>query len=470
MTAKPSWATRIDPDAPHDLAEIRAVAALLGTPLMPWQARAARIASERRPDGSWRYPIMVVTVPRQSGKTTLLRAVMAHRAMTRPDWLGFYTAQTGKDATARWKDLVKIINRNEVLRGYTRTREAAGSPGLTFLRTESVISPFAPTPTSLHGYTPPFVGLDECFAHSEDDGTDLMGAVMPAQSTLIDRQMWLISTKGDASSTWFHSWVDRARAATRDPNATIGHIEYCAHEDADLYDPHTWATYHPALGHTMTTDALAEQALHCPPGEWRRAYGNLTSTTSEAVLDLNVWDNLAGILDAPDDRRPIGVGYDVHHDRSHAAVWTSWIDDNGKAVLKVIASAPGMDWVASRVTATRDALGDRARLGAHDDGPVRQVTDQLVRDGYQVTTIGGRDFTTACGAILWRANVGQLVHEGVPALRTAWANAAHRPLGDGWAFSRHLSAGPIDDLIAALVAIRLADHEPETPRPDFHFA
>ncbi|MFT3876199.1 MAG: terminase large subunit [Propioniciclava sp.] len=465
MTARPTWWTRPDPRAAHDLAEIRAVAAALGTPLMPWQALTARIASERRADGSWRYPIMVVTVPRQSGKTTVLRALMTHRAMTRPDWLGFYSAQTGKDATARWKDLVKIVNRNEVLRAYTKTREAAGSPALTFLRTDSQISPFAPTSTSLHGYTPPFVALDEAFAHTEDEGTDLLGAILPAQSTLIDRQLWLISTKGDASATWFQGWIDSGRAATADPNASIGYIEYCAPEDADLYDPAVWSTYHPALGHTMTADSLAEQSLHCPPGEWRRAYGNLTSVTTEAVLDLLVWDALAGIITPPPDRRPIGLGYDVHHDRSHSAVWTSWLDDNGKAVLKVIASAPGMDWVADAVTATRETLGDRARLVAHDDGPVRQVTDQLIRDGRKVTTIGGRDFTTACSTILWRANTRQLIHDATPSLRNAWAAAAHRPLGEGWAFTRHLSAGPIDDLIAALCAIRAAELEPEPETP-----
>ena len=35
---------------------------------------------------------------------------------------------------------------------------------------------------------------------------------------------------------------------------------------------------------------------------------------------------------------------------------------------RIIASAPGMDWVAAHVATTRAMLGDRARLGAHDDG------------------------------------------------------------------------------------------------------
>lgn len=178
----------------HELAQIERVATTLGTPLMPWQRDVAQVASELRPDGSWRYPVVVVTVPRQSGKTTLMRAAMTQRAITRRDHYAFYTAQTGKDAVARWTDLVKILGAHPLLREYTQTRLAAGSPGITFNRTDSKISPFPPTPHSLHGYTPHLVMLDEAFSYTEPQGTDLIGAILPAQVTLIDRQLWIVST------------------------------------------------------------------------------------------------------------------------------------------------------------------------------------------------------------------------------------------------------------------------------------
>lgn len=475
MTAAAKWATRPTPGARHELGQVSRVARLLGTPLMPWQAQVARVASELRPDGrGWRWPTVVITVPRQSGKTTLMRAVLAQRAMTRPNMLAFYTAQTGKDAKARWLDLVNAIEQVPIFaptaggERLIEKRLAAGDPGLTFKRTGSRISPFSPTPTSLHGYTPPLVMLDEGFAFSEDQGTDLMGAILPAQVTIPDRQLWIVSTAGNADSAWLRDWCDRGRAATADPASPIAYFDWSAPEGADLYAPETWVQYHPALGHTITAADLAEQSLTCPPGEWRRAYGNLWTTTRESVLDVTDWDQLAGALAPPTADQPIGLAYDVHHDRSHSSVWTAWLDADDRAQLRLVKSAPGMEWVAAAVREARAELGHRARVAAHDDGPTRHITDQLTAEGVAVAKVGGRDYATACGQLLRRAKTAQLVHDGSPNLRAAWEDAAHRPTGEAWAFTRHLSAGPIDALIAALLAVRIVEHAPTEEKPQIY--
>ena len=41
---------------------------------MPWQRQVADVALELDDAGRFAYPLVVITVPRQSGKTTLLRA------------------------------------------------------------------------------------------------------------------------------------------------------------------------------------------------------------------------------------------------------------------------------------------------------------------------------------------------------------------------------------------------------------
>lgn len=65
--AQPIYATRPNPDAPHDLSKIEQVSRLLGTPLLPWQRYVARVATEKNENGSYRYPVVILTVPRQSG-------------------------------------------------------------------------------------------------------------------------------------------------------------------------------------------------------------------------------------------------------------------------------------------------------------------------------------------------------------------------------------------------------------------
>ena len=204
----PAYATKPNPDAPSDMGQIIAASRMLGRDLMPWQKLVAQVAGERRIDDPrrYRYPIVCVTVPRQSGKTTLMRTVLAQRAIANRNRVAFYTAQTGKDAVARWADLVKDIEQGPLAR-FVEKRIAAGSQALTF-PTGSRISPFAPTAKSLHGYTPHDVMLDEIFAWDAAQGADLMGAIKPAQLTLKDKQLWLVSTAGHAGSEFLKSWVD----------------------------------------------------------------------------------------------------------------------------------------------------------------------------------------------------------------------------------------------------------------------
>ena len=55
---------------------------MLGTPLMPWQQRVADTALEVDPGtGRLAYREVTLTVPRQSGKTTLILALAVHRAL-----------------------------------------------------------------------------------------------------------------------------------------------------------------------------------------------------------------------------------------------------------------------------------------------------------------------------------------------------------------------------------------------------
>ena len=69
MTGEPKYATRRNPANPTFGARIAAVAAYLGGSLMPWQRQVADVALELDPNdpGAWRYPVVVVTVPRQAG-------------------------------------------------------------------------------------------------------------------------------------------------------------------------------------------------------------------------------------------------------------------------------------------------------------------------------------------------------------------------------------------------------------------
>lgn len=470
--AQPTYATRPTPGAVHDLKAVRLAAGLTGTPLMPWQTLVARVATERLPPRAtgepapYRYPVIVLTVPRQAGKTTLMRSVLTSRAIMNRNRVAFYTAQTGKDASARWKDLVSAIE-DGPLAPHVHKLMGAGAQSLTF-PTGSTIAPFAPTPKSLHGYTPHDVFCDEVFAHDAQQGSDLMGAIKPAQVTLPDRQLWLVSTKGNAYSGFLNEWIDKGRAAIDDPDSGIAFFEWSADPSMDLYDPRAWG-FHPALGHTITREDLAEAANVVPRGEWERAYMNLQTSTAETFVPLPVWDALADDPEAAPPWSEVAVGVEVAADGSRSAVVGAWQDAEGWVQVKVIRSAPSHQWLWDW---TREHIvGHRPRaFGADKAGQTRVFTDAArTALDLDISELTAGDFATACAAFKTRILDGTIRHDGSPALRSSIEAAATRPLGESWAFSRTRSAGPIPELIAAVVAVRLLEQAEAPSKPSIRF-
>ena len=472
------FATAPTPGAPHDLAQVRMVAQALGTPLMPWQEQVARVATERLPENPkrFRYPVVVITVPRQSGKTTLMRTVLTQRALARPGRVAFYTAQTGKDATARWKDLIKAIDAGP-FKGRMETRLGAGSQAIIFPN-GSTVSPFAPTANSLHGHTPHDVMLDEVFAHSAEAGEDLMGAIKPAQITLPDRQLWLVSTMGTRASEFLHQWVETGRQAVDDPGAGVAYFEWSAADGLDYYDPATWA-FHPALGHTITEADLAEAAGSHSPGEWQRAYMNRQSAAAETWVTMSKFDALVSAEQAAPDWADVTLAIEADPLRRRAAILAGWETPDGPRV-RVVMSQTGTEWLAPAAAELWDEKRPRA-IWADDAAETRSIVEQLGlittkrsgAAGVPVRTLGPRDFATACSqlkaAIESETPTGRVEFGESGALRDAIDHVVTRPLGEAWAISRRNSAEPVCEAIAAAVVLRAIQHTRPEVKPVIRF-
>jgi phage terminase large subunit-like protein len=453
------YATRRDPSLSTEGARVALVAEMLGTPLLPWQRYTADVAGELLPDGSYRHQVVVVTVPRQSGKTTLLRSVMVDRALSREGCGTFYTAQTGKDARERWNDLVDAVKASP-LKGLTVVRSAAGSERVLFPN-GSMVRCFAPVATSLHGYTPPLVVLDEAFAHDEQTGNDLMGAIGPAQVTIRHRQLWIVSTAGTAESVFLRRWVDAGRAGAEG----VALLEWGAGPDVtDSYDPSVWPTFHPAMvdmgnGPLVSAAAIAAQADQLTRAEFERAYLNRWTRTASNLITAESWDRLANLSQAPPaEGDKVVYAFDVMPDRSTAALVAVWRPEGGVVQARVVRTSPGVAWLLADLDQLH-TWGYRL-FAAADDGPAREVTDQLTRRGFTVEKVSGKGYTDAWGFLMRHIAEGTLAHDGSDALAIAAANVNTRPVGDASAPSRRASAGDVTPLVAAMVGAYVLDRPP----------
>ncbi|WP_217182610.1 terminase large subunit [Streptomyces sp. AC495_CC817] len=448
--------------------EIAKVARLMGFELMPWQRRVVDRATEWRtfaPGESkddkflgqrrYRYSRVVVTVPRQSGKTTLMGPVRIHRMMTRPNLSAWSTAQTGNDAGKRMKDLITLIAASPLAPMF-KSRLSNGSEGLVLPANGSRLTRFAPRPDAIHGETPQWADYDEFWKYSRELGEQLMGAISPAMITLYGiAQRWFVSTMGTAQSGFMNDIIEEGRSG-RTPD--LFYAEYSMPDGLDPYDPETWWTFHPALGNTQTVDALqAETGM--PYGEWMRGFMNRRTESVDAIVEAAEWDKLRATWVDPPAWSDVAIAYEVAQGGDSAAIYAVWRDEHGNPCTHVVHAAPGTIWLADLVERIKTECRPMV-VAADDGGETRAVTDELTRRGLEVYTTGARDFGTACIALLAAARDEKtLRHDGSQTLRLAVMHAVLRSAGDAPArFSRKYSTGPVAALIAVAVGLWAYDH------------
>jgi phage terminase large subunit-like protein len=229
-------------DRRSDGAALAEVAAALGASLMPWQRLVADVALEHV-RGRLAYRDVVVSVPRQSGKMTLVLAVIAHRMLSAPRQRDTYTAQTRLAARGKLFDTWWPRIGRSALRDLFEITRATGAEALR-CSNGSILSILSTDEAAGHGETLDLAVLDECWAldaHAEE-------AVPPAMVTRRNAQLWLLSTACTDRSAFWRSKFDAGRTvAGAGMTDDVAYFEWSAPDDADVGDPATWRGCMPAL-------------------------------------------------------------------------------------------------------------------------------------------------------------------------------------------------------------------------------
>ena len=436
--------------------------------MMPWQAQVADVALEVDESGRFCFQLVIVTVPRQSGKTTLIGSVLEQRAATVLRARCWFTAQSGRDAVD-W-----FLNEHEPLlasgfRGGYRLRRANGSESIRWTSSTGLVRPFPPTPEALHGKTSDLVVIDEPWAFDVVRGGQLEQAIVPTQATKPNAQVWKVSTAGDASSVWWLGTVETGRAAVRAGRRSgVAYFEWACPPNLDACDPVSWPVYHPAYGRTIGPESMRAALDMLGRDEFCRAYGNQWVSTLARVIPIDAWRRAAE--DPVELPGPGGMvlAWDVAVDRSDAAIVAVWRDGSGVGHVEVADHRPGTGWLADRLT---DLVGRwRPLVVAYDGaGPALDVADVLNRAGQDLLGLKAGEYAAACAGLLEAlcADEPSVRYRPHPALDSAAGWAVRRALGDRWAWGRRQSSGSLACLTAMTVGVWAVDHAPAA-LGDFH--
>lgn len=446
-SCQPRYATPRRPERRTLGGEVNAISRALGKPLLPWQRHVADVALEVDPQtGRLAYRRVVLTVPRQSGKTTLQLALFMHR-MVAPRWQGpqvaMYAAQNGLDARNKLKrEWNPMLEQSPAYRDTYETSWVTGAEALLF-NNGSRLQVSAGTEKSGHGQTLDLAVVDEAFA--QVDGR-LEQAFSPAMMTRPQPQLWFVSTAGKPSDIWFRDKVEQGRLVVDDADAGIAFFEWSAPDDADPGSRDEWWRCMPALGHGNVTErVIAAEYLAMPTDEFRRAY--LNQWVGEASSIFPHWSDLA----VHDDQRPAAPAFAVEttQDQAWTAISVAGARPDGRMQVEVADYRPGSTWAVARIVELQQRWGSWPVV-IDPREPAGALISDLEAAGVTVVKPSAQDVAHACASFYNAVIDRTLVHHGDVELGAALKVARQRPLSDSWAWDR--KTGNVAALFAATLA------------------
>jgi hypothetical protein len=460
---EPRFSTQRTPERATFGHEIIGVIRALGYTPMPWQEQVALVGGElvEGPSGMLpAYREVVVTVPRQSGKTTEVLAWQVQRAArwATPQRIA-YSAQTGLDARKKLiEDQCPVLEPRKALFGIRRILRGMGGEAVEFTNGSRIVL-LASGSDSGHGKTLDLGVKDEYFA-DYDDRRDQ--ALIPAMATRSAAQVLTASTMGTDESVPLNRAVDRGRLAVQmGTTSGIAYFEWSADAGADPDDPATWWSCMPALGHTITETVVAHARSSLPDGEFRRAFLNQQTKAEDRVLPSVAWDAVCDDAVAPDGKLTFAL--DVNPERSAGAIVAA-----GGGVAEVVDYRSSIGWMPGRARELDERWG-HPRWVIDAGGPAASFIADLERDGLSVHPATPRELIEACGRFYDAVMDRTIRIRRHAKLDEAAAGAAKRSVGDAWAWTRKNATADISPLVAATLALWGAGRPAEEKEPWFAF-
>jgi phage terminase large subunit-like protein len=418
---------------------------------MEWQRQVVDVALELLPNGRPAYRKVILTVPRQNGKTTMILAVTCHRAVKwgRAQHIG-YTAQDGNAARKKLiQEQVPVITQSRLWVLGRRAYQGVGDERIVW-KNGSQVDVVASSKSSGHGRTYDLVFFDEAFEDADDRREQ---SLIPTMITVPDAQVWVVSTAGDEGSVYLRQQTELGRGAAAEGMTTgVAYFEWSAPDDAPIDDPKTWWSCMPALGRTIQESEVAFTRETSSENLFKRTMLNQWTASEDRVIPVALWDAV-NVDELEVDRESPIFGLDVAPDRDTASIAVA----DGDKHCQIVETGLAPSAAAKRVTELGEKYSGSVVIDSR--GPAALFRDQIEDAGVKVYEYAVSDIAKACAWLYDEVadagtNNPPIRIEHCDALDLAVGSATKRVVFDTWTWSR---AGRAD--ISPLVALTMAAYK-----------
>lgn len=427
----------------------------LGIEFDQWQDGAGRLILSKREDGIYATTIggVVISIPRQVGKTFLIGAIVFALCMLFPNLTVIWTAHRLRTADETFSAMQSMAGRHRIKPFVKKILVGSGAEEIEFHNGSRIL--FGARERGFgRGFAEVDVLMfDEAQILTENAIDDMVPATNQAPNPLI------IYTGTPPKATDPSEVFSRKRTeALAGESEDTAYIEFSADLGCDPMDREQWSKANPSYPKRTPAASMLRMKKNLSDDSYiREALGIWDDGRGETPLAQHWPTRLDPKMVRPS---PPQWGLAVSTDRAWAT-----IDSSDGTRVEVAANRQGTGWVVAecqRLTNTHGGV-----IALNPSSPAGSLLKALTDAGVPIREVGGASWAQACGNFHDAVMQSRISHRGDPELDLAVRKAVTRPSGESWVWSQRLS--PVD--IGPLCAAALAFHGSGSGRePSFAFA
>lgn len=429
--------------------QIRDTCHRLGWGFDGWQDGAGRLILSKRADGTYAADTVMLSIPRQVGKTYLIACIIFALCLTQKNLTVIWTAHRKTTALETFAQFDGMAQLPKVAAHIRQILRGKGDEKIVFKNGSRIL--FGARES---GFGRGFTGVDVLVC---DEGQIMSEGVMEdmaaTQNVAPNPLFFLMGTPPrpkDPAETFL---LFRQEALDGESDGTL-YIETSADRGADPLDRAQWRKANPSFPHRTTERAMLRLRKKLKSDDsWNREALGIYDQIVKQFSPINgpLWRDAVDVGPA-DGVKPDGLAVDMSHGRE-ISVGACWLEGESAHVEEVWAGmdeAAAVDWVAERA-------GRRMPVFIDGQSPAASMIPVLKARNVKVYTGGPSDMSRACGLFASEVEAGRLTHADQAALNDAREGARKRAIGTagGWGYDRKDPSVLIHPLVAVTLA-RLA--------------
>ena len=431
--------------------DVKEIAAILKQELLPYQEYVLKDMLTVDKNDRFVRKFSLLLISRQNGKTFLARMlILTHLLKWNTDVL--IMSSNRSMALETFRQVANALENNDHFKGMVKQiRHANGTESIEMLSGARLDVVAATRDGSRGRSINGLLYIDEVREISPEG----YRAAVPVTRAHPNSHTLLTSNAGDAFSTVLNELRERALSA---PPKSFGFYEYSAPQYCKITDRAGWAQANPALGYTITEEAI-EEAIATSPIENTR-----TETLCQWIDSLSSpWPH--GVLEETSDATltiPIGgytiFGFDVSPSRRNASLVAGQVMADGRigvGILQTWESQVSVDDL--RIAADIKGWADqyRPKMICYDKYATQSIAERLANAGQVTQDVSGQQFYQACSDLLDGLVNNRVVHNGQDELIKQMNNCAAKVNDSAWRIVKRKSAGDISAPISLAMVVSM---------------